>query len=64
MSATAAGCPSGPPVGASVVADSAGSVPLSLRMVPTNTTSGTRYLCWVNASDPGDALSATPINVF
>lgn len=64
VSTTAATCATGAPMGGAVVADTSGAIPLTTRTVPTNMTSGTRYLCWVNAADVSDALSATPVNVF
>jgi glucose/arabinose dehydrogenase len=63
-STSVAGCATGAPMGGTVLADAAGAIPVTTRTVPTNMTSGTRYLCWVNAGDPSDVLSATPLTIF
>lgn len=64
MSSNFATCSSGLRLGGNVNADAAGNIPPTSRTVPTNSTSGARYLCFVRQTDPSQLTTPTSLTVI
>jgi hypothetical protein len=65
LSTTLTGCPaSGALLGGAVIAGPSGNLGPVSRTIPTNVTSGSRFICMVNESDGSDHTAPTPISIF
>ncbi|MCA1691310.1 MAG: hypothetical protein ABR540_15025 [Acidimicrobiales bacterium] len=51
MAASAANPHAGPFMGGTANTDASRNIPMVTRIIPTNATSGVRYLCWVSPSE-------------
>ncbi|MCA1691480.1 MAG: M14 family metallopeptidase [Actinobacteria bacterium] len=64
MSGSFATCANGLRLGGNVTADGAGNIPPTARIIPTNSTSGARYLCFVRQTDPSQLTTPTSLTVI
>ncbi|MFN2503166.1 MAG: hypothetical protein ABR540_02845 [Acidimicrobiales bacterium] len=63
MGTTVFNCPTGVTLGGNRISDASFNVPPAERLIPTNVTSGHRWLCWVRTGDPGDWSSPVRITI-
>ncbi|MCA1692712.1 MAG: hypothetical protein LC733_11140 [Actinobacteria bacterium] len=61
MGTTAANCPTGLALGGQRNSDASFNISGTQRIIPTNSTSGARWLCWVRVGDPSNR--STPVQV-
>lgn len=61
MGTTTFNCPTGLALGGPRNSDASFNIPPVQRFIPTNSTSGNRWLCWVRTGNPGDW--STPVRV-
>lgn len=64
ISTRAASCPTGAPIGGTVLSTASFTLPNTSRTIPFNMTSGDRWVCWVSAEDPSDFSTPQKVVIF